>query len=81
MEKDPVELCGFIAYFNPVFRLLDNVLQTGQGVGKVMDWSFRQCDTKTKKRLYAAFWREVVRRAEVEDLSGQHHYLICFVHG
>jgi hypothetical protein len=47
------------------------VLQPGQGVGKVLDWAFSHFDLKTKKKLYAAFWREVVSRAEAEELSGK----------
>ncbi len=47
------------------------MLQPGQGVGKVLDWAFSHFDLKTKKKLYAAFWREVVSRAEAEELSGK----------
>jgi hypothetical protein len=48
----------------------DNVLQPGLGVGKLLDWSFSEFDMKSKRKLYAAFWREVIERAEEEELSG-----------
>ena len=51
--------------------VLDNMLQPDQGVGKLLDWSFGEFDEASKKELYAAFWNEVIARAEDEDLSGK----------
>ena len=58
-------------YYLLMICVLDNMLQPDQGVGNLLDWSFGEFDEASKKELYAAFWNEVIARAEDDDLSGK----------